>query len=382
MRRPPAVLAILCLLALGAALMIPPTAYSEREISLLFSLFAAAFVAVGGLLAMRRPEHLVGRLMLAIGVLLSVGVASGQYAGYALLRDPSLPLGLELAWLGTWVFVPVLGLMSVLLLVFPHERLAGRRNVTLARVAVGAAALATAAQAFLPGPMDGFGDLQNPFGIAALEGPLRLALTASFAVAALAFLAATVIVFARLRRAHGDERQQLKWFAYAAALLVVCQLPNALPFGVDSSLLGLLLVVVALTAVPAAVAVAIMKYRLYDIDVVINRTLVYGALTATLGATYFALVLLIGLTLGESNVAIAVSTLAVAALFRPARARIQAAVDRRFYRRRYDAELTLAAFSTRLRDELDLEALSRELRGVVGDTVQPMHVSLWLKEAP
>jgi hypothetical protein len=193
----------------------------------------------------------------------------------------------------------------------------------------------------------------------------------------------------RLRRAGGVERQQLKWFVFAMGLLLLGLAAAAIgeasgfqPLGnvgwsvfIGSLILGL----------PLAIAVAVLRHRLFDIDVVINRTLVYVALTAILAVAYLGCVLVFQAVLSpltpDSGLAIAASTLAVAALFRPARARIQRAVDRRFYRRRYDAQQTLEAFSARLRDELDLDALSRELRGVVGETVQPAHVTVWLRRA-
>jgi len=193
-----------------------------------------------------------------------------------------------------------------------------------------------------------------------------------------AALASMAALLSRFRRSHSVERQQLKWMAAAAALAVAAFFLNGLldqVFGVNS----FFMLPLALLAIPAAATVAILRYRLYDLGRVVNRTLVYGALTFTLGATYLVLVLIVGLAVGESDLAIAASTLAIAALFRPARARIQALVDRRFYRRRYDAAQTLDAFSGRLRDEVDLETLGAELRAVVGQTMRPTKVTLWLR---
>jgi hypothetical protein len=197
---------------------------------------------------------------------------------------------------------------------------------------------------------------------------------------------AAVAMVRRLRRSRGLEREQLKWIAFAAGVVGVIVALDEISYfanveGLNSlrdTLLG-----VGLAAFPLAAGVAILRYRLYDIDVVINRAVVYASLTATLAGAYLGLVLLLQLALDSltsgSSLAVAVSTLAVAALFRPARARIQAAVDRRFYRRKYDAARTLEDFSARLREQVDLDALGGELRAVVSDTMQPTHVSLWLR---
>ena len=218
----------------------------------------------------------------------------------------------------------------------------------------------------------------NPVGIPG-AGPVLDVVEAMAGLAALLSIVLGVTSLSlRFRRAHGVERLQLKWFASAALLFAVACVCGFVLFPDNDVAFGLL-IVGAFSLIPIAAGVAILRYRLYDIDVVINRALVYGALTATLGATYLALVLLIGLAVGHSGFAVAVSTLAVAALFRPARSRIQGTVDRRFYRRRYDAARTLEAFGGRLREEVDLDALTADLQGVVADTVQPAHVSVWLR---
>ena len=203
-----------------------------------------------------------------------------------------------------------------------------------------------------------------------------------FALMLIAVVASAASLVVRFRRSRGDERQQLKWVTAAAAVFVVIFMTPIEEFAGDD--IGFATLLLGLLIVAAAVAIATLRYRLYDIDVVINRTLVYGALTATLAAVYIGTVLLLqlaldGLTSG-SDLAVAGSTLAAAAIFRPARGRIQQTVDRRFFRRRYDAARTLESFSSRLRDQVDLGALEAELRGVVAETVQPSQVSIWLRE--
>ncbi len=342
---------------------------------------------VGALIASRQPSNAIGWLFCGAGLLLAVAGATYGYAAYALLAEPDLPGGVASAWLTSWVFLPaVFGIPPLLFLLFPDGRPLSRRwrvavLLTVIGVMCQAAAAALAAGPMEDAPVPG---VANPLGV---DGPVVPALELIGWTTALgAIVVATVSLVLRYRRTRGDERLQLRWVAFSAVLFVVACLISAALFQTRFVALGQLLVLVAFNAIPTAAGIAILRHRLYDIDLVINRTLVYGALTATLASVYLGSVLVLQAALRplteSSDLAVAASTLAVAALFGPARRRIQSIVDRRFYRRRYDSALTIAAFSTRLRDELDLENVGADLRRIVSDTVQPAHVSLWLRSQP
>jgi len=233
------------------------------------------------------------------------------------------------------------------------------------------------------------GPIRNPLGI---EGFTNVYKAVLLTMAPLLSVAAALSLFVRLHRAIGVERQQIKWFAYAAAATVIgIILAYIIPGVIDAPLwferAGFALNIAFIPAIPIAIGIAILRYRLYDIDLLINRTLVYGTLTATLVLVYLGCVVSLqyafrALTGQESQLAIVASTLAIAALFQPLRRRIQGFIDRRFYRRKYDAARVLAAFNARLRDEVDLDALGSDLIGVVEDTMQPAHVSLWMRPSP
>jgi hypothetical protein len=332
---------------------------------------AVSFVAVGALLALRRPENPIGWLFLGFGLVASLNYPVEQYA----LRVPR-PSHLDVAAsVAAHFWHPFFGLFVFAFLLFPDGHLVSPRWRWVAWVSG-----ATYVLLGLTSPLDtSYIGPDYPGAKPLLTGTLVDADTIAhglllfFNLLLLPVAGASLVV--RLRRSTGHRREQVRLFAYTVAA-VMFAFPVVL-LGTGSAR-GVYL----LPLIPISAAVAILRHRLFDIDVVINRALVYGALTATLGAAYLGLVLLIGLTVGHSNAAIAVSTLAVAALFRPARARIQGAVDRRFYRHRYDAARTLEAFGSRLRDELDLDALGGDLRGVVQDALQPAHVSLWLRRSP
>jgi hypothetical protein len=350
---------------------------------------AVAFSTVGALIASRRPEHPVGWLFCTIGLLVGIDHFCGEYAVYALLAAPeSLPAAEAAAWVRSWIWVVSGGLGVFLVLLFPYGQLTSDRWRYFAWLNVIVIVLGSIAAMFSPGPIDGIAPIRNPLGLDSLgfalgERAVKLVEILQVGVA----LTALVSPFVRLRRAEFEERQQIKWFAYAATILVVGALLSSRVTQVWNAWfwwVGFTVYVIGIMSLPVAVGIAILRYHLYHIDLIINRTLVYGLLTATLALFYFgsvtALQYLLSLLTGQGNtLAIVASTLAIAALFNPLRGRIQSFIDRRFYRRKYDARKTLEAFSSRLRYETDLERISEDLLEVVDETMQPSHLSLWLR---
>ena len=351
-----------------------------------------AYATVGAVVASRRPRNPVGWLCLAFGVLVAAEDATWQYGSRALEIDPGLlPAGVPVA-LAAQALVAVMPVpFTLMLLLFPDGRFLSRLWRFVALIAVAGACLEALVVLFTPTFYAGLHtEVPNPIGITGLDAVAEAASNVGTAVGLLVLLAAVISVFLRWRRSGGSERQQLKWLAYIGAVIalaLLCGVASAYALGVSYPTVLILTVGIAgiTLGIPVAVGVAMLRHRLYDVDVLINRTLVYGALTATLVLVYFGGVVALqyafrALTGQESQLAVVVSTLAIAALFVPLRQRIQAFIDRRFYRRKYDAAKTLAQFSTKLRDETDLELLAPELLRVIEETVQPAHASLWLRE--
>jgi hypothetical protein len=345
-----------------------------------------AFAIVGAMIAARVPENPIGWIFCLTGVVLGVADFGSQYAEQMLFiaSDP-LPGGRTAALLQELGLAPSFGLLSLALLLFPDGRSPSGRWRVVLWLALTGIGLSVFGAALRPGPfVEPFDDVSNPIGIPGLLGLMDSFLGFGFAFTLASVLLAGLGMRARLRRSRGVEREQLKWLVLAAAVTGVAVVGSlALYITADIDVGGVAVLGLGFATFPLAAGAAILRYRLYDIDVVINRTLVYGALTATLALAYLGSVLVLQLALSgvteSSGLAVAASTLAVAALFRPARTRIQETVDRRFYRRKYDAARTLERFGTRLRDEVDLDALGSELRAVVADTMQPASVSLWLR---
>jgi hypothetical protein len=390
-----AVLSLAIGIAANVVLGAIPTETLPREdrldlIDVLFSLGFVGYAVLGAMIVSRRPRNPVGWLLCAFGALYPAIGALWSYAMYGLYAtDDGLPAQDVAGWLFAWAGEAAFFLVVFLLLVFPDGRFLTRRWRGVGIAAGVAAGLFSAAIAFDPGPLYTFDAIQNPLGIDGADAVFETVReVGSVAVSALLVLAGVSLVV-RFRRAEATERRRIKWLAVgaaSAALLVLAlstlELTTETDTGVGEVVTSVL-ALLSLLVIPLSVAIAMLRDRLYDVDVVINRTLVYAALTATLVGTYVGAVLLLQLALEplteDSGLAIAGSTLAVAALVRPLRARIQAIVDRRFYRRKYDAARTLEGFSARVRDQVELDALSAELRQVVAETMQPSHVSLWLR---
>lgn len=357
------------------------TPLTADAIGLVVGIVTAA--SVGAVTASRRPRHPVGWLLLGLAVsLLASGVGTG-YATYGLLARPgALPAADYVAvYPSNIAIVLTAASLGFILLLTPTGRLPSPRWRWWGRVAVAAPVVGLVSG--LVGPLDQpFTSVANPLAVPGLVGPLGVVGLAALAVTGLEIPVAAWSLVGRFRRATGLERLQLRWLALAggATVVAVLVLVTLLLAGIrDPVVLGWILGA-CVVLLPLATGAAIMRYRLYDIDRIINRTLVYGALTAILGGAYVLIVTLTSTVLQGSAIVTAAATLTAAALFRPLRGRIQGFIDRRFYRRKYDAARTLEDFSALLRDEVDLERMRAGLMAVVRTTMEPAHASLWLKQ--
>jgi hypothetical protein len=354
------------------------------------------FPLVGALVASRRPENPIGWLCLADGFLWMSTNMLDYYSVYGAARPGSVPYPIGAAGISNWLWVPEVGLLATyVFLLFPDGRLPSRRWRPLAWLSGVVIVSVSIGVMLSPGSLDMPRGIGNPFGLEAAPWVTTVAY-AILPLLPLCMLASAVSLVLRYRRSKGDVRQQIKWIAFAASLVALMYLIAMIASLIHPSEAWLtagpvlwlnLLTIAALLSfvvVPIAVGVAILRYRLYEIDIIINRALVYGTLTATLVVLYFGGIVVLQrvfvlLTGQRSTVAVVISTLLIAALFNPLRHRIQSFIDRRFYRRKYDARKTLESFSAKLRDETDLDALSNDLVGVVRVTMQPAHASLWLR---
>jgi hypothetical protein len=342
------------------------------------------FMVMGALIVAHQPSNTIGWIFSAIGLLTAIGGLAQEYAEYAYITRPgSLPGAILAVWFTLWWWYPTLFLTLVFtLFFFPTGRLLSRRWRPAFWLAATTTAAITMLAALSPGlNLDKDHAVRNPIGIGWVEDVEQGAVGAGlFVLLSVSLVAALASLVLRFRRSRGEERQQLKWFTYAGALLLLVPLGDFIPnANLSTAVFGLLI-----AFLPVAAGIAILRYRLYDIDRIINRTLVYGLLTALLGAVYVGVVLVLGQVSGGIGTtppswAIAAATLAAAALFQPARRRIQQVVDRRFNRRSYDAAETIDTFGARLRDQIDLDTLSAELLAVVDQTMEPTRASLWLR---
>ena len=381
----------LALTALSLVLLVLNMSHPEIPIYSFWAenvLFSVGFSTVGAVIVPRMPaENPIGWLFCAIGLLWAVVHFVGEYAIYTLLAEPgSLPAGEIASWLYSWPWVFALGLLVFLALLFPDGRLLSVRWRWFARLSALATLVGAVLAAFSPGHAVGLPAIRNPLGIEGLPNLYK----AVQVIMLVLIIGGVVSLVVRRLYARGIERQQTRWYTYATA---VAASGAILEYIISEPLelvwlgwVGHALALIGIVGIPISMGIAVTRYRLYEIDLLVNRTLVYGLLTATLALVYFAGVtvtqeILRALTGQEElpQLAVVASTLVIAALFTPLRGRIQSFIDRRFYRSKYDARKTLEAFSAKLKDETDLDRLGEDLVTVVGETMRPAHVGLWLR---
>lgn len=348
-------------------------------------LFVVTFGRIGALLASRRPENLLGWVLLAAGAAAAVQLLTEEYAIYGVIdRAAPLPGAVAAGWMNSWIwFVGVTLIVTYSLLLFPSGSLVSPRWRVVGWLVAANMIMGVTGLAFARGPLNNAPHIDNPFPLLGEFG--RSLFSAGYYGLVLLALASAGSLVVRYRRATGVGRQQLKWLALEAVLIAIAIFITGLSqaFAPDFKPAQVLFIVV-LSLMPVAIGLAVLRYRLYDIDILINRTIVYAATTAAIGVAFFAGIVVLQAVLrpltNGSEIAVAVSTLVSVGLAQPLRARMQGVVDRRFYRSRYDAARTLDAFSDRLRDEVDLDAVRADLLRAVRDTVQPTHAGVWLRE--
>ena len=379
--------ATLVLAAAGLALMawdwstpVPKGFFGIRGFA---GLYAVGFGGVGALVTWRRPGHLVGWILAVMGLVEAVDFVTFEY-GLAGSAGRGLPGSAYAGWVQLWIWVPFVALVAVyLILLFPDGRVSSSRWRPVGWLAGGCAVIAAAGLAFSPGSEGpNLPGLTNPFGVAPAAVPFGAAVAGLAGLVCCVVLAVWSLV-ARGRRGTATERQQIKWLAWSGCLVAVALAPavalSLTPGTAARVASGALFA--AVLAMPAAVGVAVLRYRLYDIDRVISRTLAYAIVTGLLAAVYAGLVLLAtGVFEVRTPVAVAAATLAAAALFAPVRRRVQHRVDRRFNRARYDAEATVSAFAARLKDAVDLDTVRGDLASVVQAALEPAHLSVWTSQ--
>jgi hypothetical protein len=360
--------------------------------NLVFALWAVAYASVGAVIGARRSQNPVGWLLLAAGLVLALSGAAFEYADHGLVAGRSVPGSVAAAWIAFCISPAALALVALAVLLFPDGRPRSPAWRRAAWLPVATIVGLTIGTGLYPGPLDTEAHLApNPLGLEGNATAVSVAQTAGWTLLVLSFMAAGAVVVLNLRGSDGLLRQQMKWVAGAGALAGVAwtwwSITFAVSLGDVVDWAGLVTVALSMCGIPVAIGIAVLRYRLYGIDVLIRRTVTYTALVAVLAGVYLGCVVVLEAALqsvsGQSgSIAVTLSTLAVAALFGPALRRIRHAVDRRFSRSAYDGAVTLAAFSGRLRHQIDLETVEGDLLGVVRETVQPAHATLWLRRGP